>query len=179
MRKKRSKTFRRELLDAGVARLGVGPDRAHADAGVVDQGLNRAEARARRLDRPQAAGLLPEIGRDAVQPLVRPAKLRQPLQRSRVAVDRGDAVAVVQQRPRHHPPDAAGSPGQQHNTAHHFGLPSPPKAYWLGAAIVEYAQPLVMPREGGASSHRKMVLLRTALLRHSFNDYWIVRLRGR
>jgi glutathione S-transferase len=50
-------------------------------------------------------------------------------------------MAVGQQRLRHHPPDAAGGPRQQHNTAAIVVSLSPPKAYWLGAAIVEYAQP--------------------------------------
>jgi hypothetical protein len=86
-------------------------------AGVVDHRLDGAEALARRLHRASAVVLAVEVGRDRQQAVAGPAQRHQPVERGRVAVDRGDAVAVGQERLRHHPSDAAGGAGQQHHAA--------------------------------------------------------------
>src|SRR5262249_36775984 len=137
----------RKLLDAGMARFRVGPDRALADAGVVDHRLDRAEPCARGLDRAQAGALLREVGMDRVQPVVAAAQRLQPFERGLIAVDGGDLVALRQQRLRHHAAEATGCAGQQHGAAWLGHRRSPScflskrEAYWPGSAIVEYAQP--------------------------------------
>ena len=106
----------------GVPRLGVGPDRAHADAGVVDDGFDGAEALRASL-RPPAGSRLraraaPAIAMQAPVPDWHSAFRRS--ERGHVAVHRRDLVAVGEQRLRHHSADAAGGAGQQHNTAWHL-----------------------------------------------------------
>jgi len=61
--------FRCQLLDAGMAHLGVGPDRTHANAGVINQGFDRAEAFARDFDCMRATRFRAQIGEDWTQAL--------------------------------------------------------------------------------------------------------------
>ena len=59
--------LRRQFLDAGSARFGVGPDARHADAGIVDDGFDGAELGAGGGNGALAARFSAEIGGNGMQ----------------------------------------------------------------------------------------------------------------
>ena len=107
-----------------MACLGVGADRAHADAGIVDDAVEPAEMRGRRRDRGGAGGRRRQLGLDRYQALrPHPERGRQPRQPLRAAVDGGDGMPILQQRRRHHRTEAAGSAGDQDRARGHVAPP--------------------------------------------------------
>jgi aspartate aminotransferase-like enzyme len=110
--------FGREFFNARSTRLGVGPDAAHADAGIIDDRFDRAKARASGGDGALAAFRIGKIGENRMKAILG-ARMpgAEPLKRLDIAIDRGDAMARRQQRIRHRNTDAARCSGEKNDAA--------------------------------------------------------------
>ena len=113
MAKKRSQISGVSSAMPGQVHLGIGTQRRHADARIVDHRIDPAETLRRRGDNVLARLDVGEVGDERIDVARRGA---EPREAGGVAIDRRDVVACGDQRAGDRRPDAAGRAGDEHNT---------------------------------------------------------------